>query len=86
MSRILSKVNYRIHTDAINENLIPPELTAKQKAFVYADEADLLNVALFGITAADWRRSNPNKDGNMRDRSTIEQLLVLSNLENINAV
>jgi hypothetical protein len=86
VTRILSKVNYRIHTDAISENLIPPELTAKQKSFIYADEADLLNVALFGQTASDWRKANPSKDGNMRDHATIEQLLVLANLENINAV
>lgn len=86
MTRILSKVNYRIHTDAIKQNLIPPELTAKQKSFVYADEADLLNVALFGMTAAQWRKENESKSGNMRDYATIEQLLVLANLENINAV
>lgn len=86
VNRILSKVNYRIHTDAIRENLIPSELTAKQKSFVYGDEADLLNVALFGMTAAEWRKKNPGKDGNMRDHATIEQLLVLANLENINAV
>lgn len=86
VTRILSKVNYRIHTDTISENLIPPELTAKQKSFIYADEADLLNVALFGMSASDWCKANPNKDGNMRDHATIEQLLVLANLENINAV
>jgi hypothetical protein len=86
VTRILSKVNYRIHTDAIRQNLIPPELTAKQKSFVYADEADLLNVALFGITAAEWRKENKDKPGNMRDYATIEQLLVLANLENINAL
>jgi hypothetical protein len=86
VKRILAKVNYRIHTDAIRDNLIPPELTARQKSFVYADEADLLNTALFGMTAAEWRKANPNKDGNMRDHATIEQLLVLANLENINAL
>ena len=86
VTRILSKVNYRIHTDAIKQNLIPPELTSKQKSFVYADEADLLNVALFSLTAAQWRRENKGKPGNMRDYATIEQLLVLTNLENINAV
>ena len=86
VTRILSKVNYRIHTDAIKQNLIPPELTAKQKSFVYADEADLLNVALFGNTAAAWRRENEGITGNMRDYATIEQLLVLANLENINSV
>ncbi|GBU20788.1 hypothetical protein R80B4_00673 [Fibrobacteres bacterium R8-0-B4] len=86
VKRILAKINYRIHTDAIRDNLIPPELTAQQRLFVYADEADLLNVALFGQTAAEWRKSNPNKDGNMRDHATIEQLLVLANLENVNAL
>ena len=86
VKRILSKVNYRIHTDAIKENLIPHELTTGQKSFVYADEADVLNVALFGITAAEWRKSNKDKQGNMRDYATIEQLLVLANLENVNAL
>lgn len=86
VNRILAKVNYRIHTDAIRDNLIPPELTARQQSFVYADEADLLNVALFGQTAAEWRKANPDKDGNMRDHATIEQLLVLANLENVNAL
>jgi hypothetical protein len=86
VKRILAKVNYRIHTDAIRDNLIPPEVTNRQKSFVYADEADLLNTALFGMTAVEWRRANPDKDGNMRDHATIEQLLVLANLENINAL
>jgi hypothetical protein len=86
VKRILAKVNYRIHTDAIRDNLIPPEVTNRQKSFVYADEADLLNTALFGMTAAEWRRANPDKDGNMRDHATIKQLLVLANLENINAL
>ena len=86
VKRILAKVNYRIHTDAIRDNLIPPEPTARQRSFVYADEADLLNAALFGQTAAEWRKANPEKDGNMRDHATIEQLLVLANLENINAL
>jgi hypothetical protein len=86
INRILAKVNYRIHTDAIRDNLIPLELTAKQRSFVYADEADLLNVALFGQTAAEWRRANPGKDGNIRDHATIEQLLVLANIENVNAL
>jgi hypothetical protein len=84
--RILAKVNYRIHTDAIRDNLIPPELTSTQKSYVYADEADLLNTALFGVSALEWRRANPDKDGNMRDHATIEQLLVLANLENVNAL
>jgi len=86
VKRIIAKINYRIHTDAIRDNLIPLKLTARQRLFVYADEADLLNVALFGQTAAEWRKANPNKDGNMRDHATIEQLLVLANLENINAL
>ncbi|MFZ4816732.1 MAG: KilA-N domain-containing protein, partial [Phototrophicaceae bacterium] len=86
VKRILAKVNYRIHTDAIRDNLIPPELTPRQKSYVYADEADLLNTVLFGMTAAEWRKANPDKSGNMRDAATIEQLLVLANLENINAL
>ena len=86
VKRVLTKVNYKLHTDAIRDNLIVPALTAKQKSFVYADEADLLNTALFGMTAAEWRKANPDKDGNMRDHATIEQLLVLANLENINAL
>jgi hypothetical protein len=86
VKRILAKVNYKIHTDAIRDNLLPPKLTSKQKSFVYADEADLLNTALFGVTAAEWRREHPDKKGNMRDHATIEQLLVLANLENINAL
>jgi hypothetical protein len=86
VKRILAKVNYKIHTDAIRDNLIPQELTQKQCLFVYADEADLLSVALFGQTAAEWRKANPGKDGNMRDHATIEQLLVLANLENVNAL
>ena len=86
VKRILAKVNYRIHTDAIRDNLIPPELTPRQRSFVYADEADLLNTALFGMTAAEWRKDNADKNGNMRDYATIEQLLVLANLENVNAL
>jgi hypothetical protein len=86
VKRILAKVNYRIHTDAIRDNLIPPELLAWQKSFVYADEADLLNTALFGMTAAEWRKANPDAEGNMRDHATIEQLLVLANIENVNAL
>lgn len=86
VKRILAKVNYRIHTDAVRDNLIPPKLTPKQKSFVYADEADVLNTALFGMTAAEWRKANPDKSGNMRDYATIEQLLVLANLENVNAL
>jgi hypothetical protein len=86
LQRTLSKVNYHIHTDAIKENLIPKELSKSQTSFVYANEADLLNVALFGITAKQWRDDNPKVDGNIRDMATLEQLVVLSNLESINAV
>ncbi|MDO8347588.1 MAG: KilA-N domain-containing protein [Rugosibacter sp.] len=84
--RTLSKVNYKIHTDAIKDRLIPPLLTKTQISFLYASEADLLNVALFGITAAQWRQANLDQVGNMRDAATLEQLVVLSNLESINAV
>ena len=84
--RTLSKVNYKIHTDAIKERLIPPRLTKAQTGIIYASEADLLNVALFGLTAAQWRQANPDEAGNMRDFATLEQLVVLSNLESINAV
>ena len=83
--RILTKANYRIHTDAIKYNLLPDNLSTKEQAFVYSDEADLLNVALFGQTASQWRSENKDAKGNIRDNATIEQLLVLSNLENINA-
>lgn len=86
VKRILSKANYRIHTDAIKENLIPPNITKKQEGFIYADEADLLNVALFGKTASQWRKENPGVRGNIRDMATIEQLLVLTNMENANAL
>ncbi len=84
--RTLAKVNYRIHTDAIQEHLIPPELTKAQTQVVYASEADLLNVALFGKTAAQWRKANPKRSGNVRDHATLEQLVVLSNLESLNSV
>ena len=84
--RMLSKVNYHIHTDAIKEKLIPAELTKQQISFVYADEADLLNMALFGKTAKQWRSENVDAVGNVRDSATIEQLVVLSNMESINAV
>jgi hypothetical protein len=86
LQRTLAKVNYTIHTDAIKERLIPEKLTGKQTSLVYASEADLLNMALFGKTAADWRSENPDAKGNMRDAATLEQLVVLSNLESINAV
>jgi len=84
--RTLAKVNYKIHTDAIKDRLIPPRVTKSQATAIYATEADLLNVALFGITAARWRQANPKQTGNMRDAATLEQLVVLSNLESINAV
>jgi hypothetical protein len=84
--RTLSKVNYKIHTDAIKERLIPQQLTKGQTSIIYATEADLLNVALFGITAAQWRQANADAQGNIRDQATLEQLVVLSNLESINAV
>ena len=86
VKRILASTNYRIHTDAIKENLIPPELPKYQQGFVYADEADVLNVALFGKTAKQWRTENPDLKGNMRDHATIEQLLVMTNLEAVNAM
>ena len=86
LQRTLAKVNYHIHTDAIKENLIPAELTKQQISFVYANEADMLNVALFGKTAQQWRIENPSAEGNIRDNATIEQLVVLSNMESINAV
>jgi hypothetical protein len=86
LQRTLSKINYRIHTDAIKEQIIPKEITKAQAAKVYASEADLLNVALFGMTAAEWRRAYPEKEGNMRDHATLEQLVVLSNMESINAL
>jgi len=86
LQRTLAKVNYTIHTDAIKENLIPTTLSPQQKSYVYASEADMLNVALFGKTAAQWRSENPDTKGNIRDQATLEQLVVLSNLESINAV
>jgi hypothetical protein len=86
LQRTLAKVNYHIHTDAIKENLIPKELNKQEVNMIYASEADLLNMALFGMTAKQWRDVNPEKDGNLRDAATIEQLVVLSNLESINAV
>lgn len=84
--RELSKINYHIHTDAIKQNLIPLELTRQQISYVYANEADVLNVALFGITAKQWRDANPGLKGNIRDYATIKQLICLSNMENLNAV
>lgn len=84
--RELAKINYRIHTDAIKQNLIPPEVTPYQKSLIYADEADILNVAMFGMTAKEWRDSHPELKGNIRDYATINQLICLSNMENLNAV
>lgn len=86
LQRTLTKINYQIHTDAIKENLIPQKITQQQASYLYADEADLLNVALFGITAKEWRDNNPDKNTNIRDNATLEQLVVLSNLESINAL
>ena len=85
LHRTLSKLNYRIHTDAILTHLIPPQITAAQAAMTYASEADVLNVALFGHTAREWRQANPGKKGNVRDFATVEQLLVLANIEGMNA-
>lgn len=86
LNREVAKLNYRIHTDAIKNNLIPPELTPQQIHFTYASEADLLNVALFGQTAKEWREKNKEKQGNIRDYANINQLLVLANLESYNAI
>lgn len=86
VKRELSKINYHIHTDAIKANLIPSTLSAKQTSIVYANEADVLNVAMFGITAKEWRESNPTKQGNIRDYASINQLICLSNMESLNAV
>jgi hypothetical protein len=86
LQRTLAKINYRIHTDAIKENLVPAQITKEQAGFIYASEADVLNMALFGETAAIWRAQNPKATGNIRDAATLEQLVVLSNLESINAM
>ncbi len=86
LQRTLSKINYRIHTDAIRETLIPPAITKSQVSLVYANEADLLNVALFGQTAKQWRDAHPDAEGNIRDHAPLEQLVVLTNLESLNAV
>jgi hypothetical protein len=86
LHREISKINYRIHTDAIKDNLILPELTPAQISFTYANEADMLNVILFGMTAKEWRDSNNGQQGNIRDVASINQLLVLANLESYNAV
>ena len=86
LNREISKLNYRIHTDAIKENLIPPELTQKQISYTYANEADLLNVVLFGKTAKQWREENSKSEGNIRDYASLQQLLVLANMESYNAI
>lgn len=86
LQRELSKINYQIHVDAVRETLVPPVISPQQEGYIYASEADLLNVALFGKTAAEWRKENPGKTGNLRDEATLEQLVVLTNLESINAV
>ena len=86
LNREISKLNYKIHTDAVKENLLLPDLTIEQQNFVYADEADLLNVALFGKTAKEWRNANPGKSGSIRDYADIPHLLVLANLESYNAI
>jgi hypothetical protein len=85
IKRNLAKINYRIHTDAIKENLVPPKLSKKQINIIYANEADVLNIALFGMTAQEWRIANPSKKGNIRDYANVSQLVCLSNLENLNA-
>ena len=84
--RELSKINYRIHTDAIKENLIPAQITPDQTNIIYANEADVLNMAMFGKTAKQWRDENPNLKGNIRDYASINELICLSNMENLNAV
>lgn len=84
--RELSKINYHIHTDAVKQNLIPPELTMLQVSIIYASEADVLNVAMFGITAKEWREQHPDLKGNIRDYASINELICLSNMENLNAV
>jgi hypothetical protein len=86
VQRMISKINYHIHTDAIKENLIPKTLTKEQASIIYANEADLLNVALFGMTAQQWKNQNPKSLGNLRDQTTLDQLVVLSNMESINAL
>lgn len=86
LHREISKLNYKVHTDAIQQSLLPPELTKEQASYVYADEADLLNVVVWGQTAKQWRVNNPNKKGNIRDYASLQQLLVLANIESYNAI
>lgn len=85
LNRTLAKINYRIHTDAIRDMLIPPDVTPQRQSITYANEADVLNVALFGVTAREWRQAHPNSKGNIRDEASLQQLIVLANLESINA-
>lgn len=85
VKRILARVNYKVHTDAVKEKLIPPRISKQQESFIYADEADVLNVALFGLTAKEWRRQNPDKKENIRDYATATQLVCLAGLESLNA-
>ena len=86
VKRELSKLNYRIHTDAIKQNIVPEEIDEYHKSLIYAEEADVLNVAMFGMTAKEWRDANPDKKGNIRDYASINELICLSNMENLNAV
>ena len=86
LNRVIAKLNYRIHTDAIKDHLIPPELTPEQISYKYANEADMLNVVLFGKTAKQWRDENPRRKGNIRDEAELNQLLVLANMESYNAI
>lgn len=86
VKRELAKMNYRIHTDAIKQNLIPPKLNSRKASLIYADEADVLNVAMFGMTAQEWRSANPDKKGNIRDYASINELICLANMENLNSV
>lgn len=85
LNRTIAKINYRIHTDAIKDILIPPDVNPQKQNITYANEADLLNVALFGMTAKEWRQANPDTKGNIRDRASLQQLIVLSNMESLNA-
>jgi len=85
VKRTLTKMNYHIHTDAIKENLVPAELSSNEKNMIYANEADILNMAIFGMTASTWLKQNPKKEGNLRDYASVEQLVILANLESLNA-
>jgi KilA-N domain len=86
INRTLAKVNYRLHTDAVKRRLIPPTVTGKESGFIYANEADLINKAVFGMTAKEWKTANPGKDGNIREQASVEQLLVLANVESYNSI